>query len=142
MRDHTLFCTYLNDLLWQRRQTPEDLADKLAHADTTEVRSWLNGWSVPRVEQLGAVARALDTDPVTLTFGWQIDADPTNEERIWRAALTPLGAAFPKSDDLALHMSRPRRNMTVDDPHDGREPKSVPAACGTLRKRSAAARLV
>jgi len=141
MRDHTLFCTYLNDLLWQRRLSPEHLADRLGHANPTEVRSWLNGWSTPRIEYLRSLAAALDADPVVMTLGWLVDGNPEHEEAIRRTASTSL-ETFPKSGDLTLHMPRPRRDMTVDDPHDAREPSALPAPRGAIRRRSAAARPV
>ena len=141
MRNHTLFNTYLHDLLWKRRLSAEELADRLGHADTTEVRSWLNGWSAPRVERLRDLAAALDADPVVMTLGWQIDADPAQEASIWRMALTPMGATFPKSDDLTLHMTRPHRDNGVGDPHDGHDPRLLSSPHGPVRKRSMAARL-
>lgn len=140
MRDHKLFSTYLNDLVSARRTTAEHLAGELGHRDTRTVRSWLDGWAAPTINELGPLARLLHADPAVMTAGWLIDADPSAEGRLRRSIIEPLGATFPRSDDLTLRLSRPRPDMNVGDPHDQPREPALTRTVGRVKRRSAAAR--
>lgn len=140
MRDHTLFSTYLNDLVSERRTTAEHLAGELDHRDSRTVQSWLDGWAAPEITELGALARLLHADPVVMTAGWLIDSDPSTEGRLRRLVIDPLGGAFPRSNDLTLRLPRPRPDMNVGDPHDSAADTLPRPSPGRVKKRSAAAR--
>ena len=142
MQNHTLFSTYLHDLISARRVTAEHLACELDHADTRKVQSWLDGCAAPGIQELSALASVLHADAVVMTTGWMIDKEPSCEDRLWRTVLGPLGATFPKSGDLTLRMTRPHRDMDVGDPHDtGWGAAFEVQQPGKVRKRSAASRV-
>lgn len=122
---HTLMVTYLDDLIWKRKVTPEHLADLMAPTPEATIRSWIAGWSTPSASDLMPLAAALHISPVEVTAAWLIDNNPELEGTLRAAVLDPLRSTFPKSDDYALRAPRPRsamRDFTVVDPHDEHSP--------------------
>jgi hypothetical protein len=140
--NRTLMVTFLHDALKAREITIEHLADLLAPTEEDTIRSWFDGRSSPVVSDLLPLAEALRVSPVELTCGWIVDQIPVMEHTVRKIALDPLESGFPKSTDLDLRASAPRRDMSVEDPFDARVPgspieRSVP---GRVRKAAPGSR--
>jgi hypothetical protein len=135
---HTLMTTFLTARLRERRITVEHLADLLQPLSEATVHSWISGWSSPAPSELSRLAEALHINPVELVAGWLIDKAVVPEAIMRAAVLEPLGSSFPRSDTLDLIAPRKRPSMTVEDPHDEREPeRTLRCRAPGLRKVSA-----
>ena len=114
------FLTYLHDMTNARRMTGTDLAREM-ELNPVVVEEWLNGWQMPSANQLPALAKALDADPMDVALGWMIDQAPEFEVALYDGVLAPRGTKFSHSSDLALRGPKRRpvvECMDVGDPHD------------------------
>lgn len=109
MSQSILFTTYLHDLMTAQKVSEDHLVHELNYKTNLYVRSWLNGWSRPHLEELPALAAVLKADPVEMVAGWVIDQMPELEATLRDEVLHPRGSRFPRSDDLALRAPKPFR---------------------------------
>jgi hypothetical protein len=107
MTQSVLFATWLNDILRDRKMSPDEMQYLLDYRTPIAVRRWLDGQSRPPLWQLPALAQTLRADPVEVIVGWVIDQLPEMEAVLRIEVLEPRGSTFPRSDDLALRAPKP-----------------------------------
>lgn len=114
------FLTFLHDTTGARHMAADELAYEM-ELPTPVVQEWMNGWRLPKADQLLPLAKALGADPVDVALGWLIEQAPELEVALYDGVLTPRGTKFPHSSDLALRGAKRRpavECMDVGDPHD------------------------
>jgi hypothetical protein len=113
MSQSVLFSTYLHDLMTAQKISEDHLVHELNYRTNIYVRSWLNGWSRPHLEELPALATVLKADPVEMIAGWLICQLPEMEETLWAEVLQSRGSKFPRSDDLTLRAPKPQKPVQL-----------------------------
>lgn len=114
------FLTFLHDTTGARHMDAEELAYEMG-LGAPVVQEWLNGWQLPKADQLLPLAKALGADPLDVALGWLIEQAPELEVTLYEGVMAPCRTKFPHSSDLSLRgaVRRPETlNMDVGDPHD------------------------